>query len=108
MSLRRQGNANTESVDNYLKGILVLSGPEERSKRHEDRALFHGELDARGPRRLLQSGIRHDYRGWPKLQPPQQALALLAARREDYFQSLPLAFDGNAVRQLQIHRLEIG
>ena len=30
MSPRRQGNTNTESVDNYLKGILVLSGPEER------------------------------------------------------------------------------
>jgi DtxR family Mn-dependent transcriptional regulator len=30
MSLRRKGNPNTESVDNYLKGILVLSGPEER------------------------------------------------------------------------------
>jgi DtxR family Mn-dependent transcriptional regulator len=30
MSPRRKGNANTESVDNYLKGILVLSGPEER------------------------------------------------------------------------------
>ena len=30
MSPRRQGNPNTESVDNYLKAILVLSGPEER------------------------------------------------------------------------------
>jgi DtxR family Mn-dependent transcriptional regulator len=30
MSLRRQGNPNTESVDNYLKAILVLSGAEER------------------------------------------------------------------------------
>src|SRR6202140_2537347 len=26
----RQGNVNTESVDNYLKAILALSGPEER------------------------------------------------------------------------------
>ena len=26
----RQGNVNTESVDNYLKAILDLSGPEER------------------------------------------------------------------------------
>ncbi len=26
----RQGNVNTESVDNYLKAILTLSGPEER------------------------------------------------------------------------------
>src|SRR5271165_4209342 len=26
----RQGNANTESVDNYLKAILALSGPDER------------------------------------------------------------------------------
>jgi DtxR family Mn-dependent transcriptional regulator len=26
----RHGNANTESVDNYLKAILALSGPEER------------------------------------------------------------------------------
>ena len=30
MPPRRQGNANTESVDNYLKAILALSGPEER------------------------------------------------------------------------------
>ena len=30
MQSRRQGNANTESVDNYLKAILALSGPEER------------------------------------------------------------------------------
>ena len=30
MPLRRLGNANTESVDNYLKAILALSGPEER------------------------------------------------------------------------------
>src|SRR5271163_3075171 len=30
MPLRRPGPANTESVDNYLKAILVLSGPEER------------------------------------------------------------------------------
>ena len=26
----RQGNVNTESVDNYLKAILALSGPDER------------------------------------------------------------------------------
>jgi len=26
----RRGNSNTESVDNYLKGILALSGPEKR------------------------------------------------------------------------------
>jgi DtxR family transcriptional regulator, Mn-dependent transcriptional regulator len=30
MSARRQGNGSTESVDNYLKAILALSGPEER------------------------------------------------------------------------------
>src|SRR6202051_3312041 len=30
MPPRRQGNGNTESVDNYLKAILALSGPEER------------------------------------------------------------------------------
>jgi DtxR family Mn-dependent transcriptional regulator len=30
MPPNRQGNANTESVDNYLKAILALSGPEER------------------------------------------------------------------------------
>jgi DtxR family Mn-dependent transcriptional regulator len=30
MPLSRQRNANTESVDNYLKAILALSGPEER------------------------------------------------------------------------------
>ena len=30
MPQRRKGNANTESVDNYLKAILALSGPEER------------------------------------------------------------------------------
>jgi DtxR family transcriptional regulator, Mn-dependent transcriptional regulator len=30
MPPRRQGPANTESVDNYLKAILALSGPEER------------------------------------------------------------------------------
>ncbi|MGA8741788.1 MAG: metal-dependent transcriptional regulator [Terracidiphilus sp.] len=30
MSPSRKGNANTESVDNYLKAILALSGPEER------------------------------------------------------------------------------
>jgi DtxR family transcriptional regulator, Mn-dependent transcriptional regulator len=30
MPQRRQGNANTESMDNYLKAILALSGPEER------------------------------------------------------------------------------
>ena len=31
MSSNRLVNPNTESVDNYLKAILVLSGPEERS-----------------------------------------------------------------------------
>jgi DtxR family Mn-dependent transcriptional regulator len=30
MPSSRQGKANTESVDNYLKAILALSGPEER------------------------------------------------------------------------------
>ncbi len=30
MSARRQANGNTESVDNYLKAILSLSGPEQR------------------------------------------------------------------------------
>ena len=30
MAARRQPNANSESVDNYLKAILVLSGPEEQ------------------------------------------------------------------------------
>jgi DtxR family transcriptional regulator, Mn-dependent transcriptional regulator len=30
MPPNRHGNANTESVDNYLKAILALSGPEER------------------------------------------------------------------------------
>lgn len=30
MTPRRNGKANTESVDNYLKAILALSGPEER------------------------------------------------------------------------------
>ena len=30
MPPRRQGPANTESVDNYLKAILALSGPEEQ------------------------------------------------------------------------------
>jgi DtxR family Mn-dependent transcriptional regulator len=30
MSPSRKGNANTESVDNYLKAILALSGPEEQ------------------------------------------------------------------------------
>lgn len=30
MSPNRQGNVNTESVDNYLKAILALGGPEER------------------------------------------------------------------------------
>jgi DtxR family Mn-dependent transcriptional regulator len=30
MPLSRHGSANTESVDNYLKAILALSGPEER------------------------------------------------------------------------------
>jgi DtxR family transcriptional regulator, Mn-dependent transcriptional regulator len=30
MPSNRKGNASTESVDNYLKGILALSGPEER------------------------------------------------------------------------------
>src|SRR5580692_10479988 len=30
MPPRHQVNANTESVDNYLKAILALSGPEER------------------------------------------------------------------------------
>ena len=30
MPARRQSNVNTESVDNYLKAILVLGGPEER------------------------------------------------------------------------------
>ena len=30
MPPKRQGNANTESVDNYLKAIFALSGPEER------------------------------------------------------------------------------
>jgi DtxR family Mn-dependent transcriptional regulator len=30
MAARRQPNANTESVDNYLKAILALGGPEER------------------------------------------------------------------------------
>jgi DtxR family Mn-dependent transcriptional regulator len=30
MSARRQANGNTESVDNYLKAILSLGGPEER------------------------------------------------------------------------------
>ena len=30
MPPKRQGPANTESVDNYLKAILALSGPEER------------------------------------------------------------------------------
>lgn len=30
MAARRQPNANTESVDNYLKAILALSGPESR------------------------------------------------------------------------------
>lgn len=30
MPQSRQGNVNTESVDNYLKAILVLGGPEER------------------------------------------------------------------------------
>lgn len=30
MQPSRRGNANTESVDNYLKAILDLSGPEER------------------------------------------------------------------------------
>ena len=30
MALRRQPNANTESVDNYLKAILALGGPDER------------------------------------------------------------------------------
>jgi DtxR family Mn-dependent transcriptional regulator len=29
MAAYRQPNVNTESVDNYLKAILVLSGPEE-------------------------------------------------------------------------------
>src|ERR1700683_3686502 len=29
MMLRRQPNPNSESVDNYLKAILLLSGPEE-------------------------------------------------------------------------------
>jgi DtxR family transcriptional regulator, Mn-dependent transcriptional regulator len=31
MPSHRQANPNTESVDNYLKAILALSGPEERS-----------------------------------------------------------------------------
>lgn len=30
MSPSRQGNVNTESVDNYLKAILALGGPDER------------------------------------------------------------------------------
>jgi DtxR family Mn-dependent transcriptional regulator len=30
MAARRQPNANTESVDNYLKAIFTLGGPEER------------------------------------------------------------------------------
>jgi DtxR family transcriptional regulator, Mn-dependent transcriptional regulator len=30
MSARRQANGNSESVDNYLKAILYLGGPEER------------------------------------------------------------------------------
>jgi len=30
MSLHRRTNGNTESVDNYLKAILSLGGPEER------------------------------------------------------------------------------
>ena len=30
MSVRRRANGNTESVDNYLKAILSLGGPEER------------------------------------------------------------------------------
>jgi DtxR family Mn-dependent transcriptional regulator len=30
MSARRQGNANSESVDNYLKAILSLGGPSEQ------------------------------------------------------------------------------
>lgn len=30
MPARRQSNVNTESVDNYLKAILALGGPEER------------------------------------------------------------------------------
>ncbi len=30
MSPNRQGNVNTESVDNYLKAILALGGPDER------------------------------------------------------------------------------
>src|ERR1017187_847460 len=53
------------------------------SQPHEDRSVFHREFDARGPRRLLQRGIQHHHRVRPDVQPPQQALALLAARRED-------------------------
>ena len=30
MPPRHKGKASTESVDNYLKAILALSGPEER------------------------------------------------------------------------------
>jgi len=30
MSVRRHANGNTESVDNYLKAILMLGGPEQR------------------------------------------------------------------------------
>ena len=30
MSVRRHANGNTESVDNYLKAILTLGGPEQR------------------------------------------------------------------------------
>jgi len=30
MNLRKRANGNTESVDNYLKAILTLGGPEER------------------------------------------------------------------------------
>src|SRR5260370_25394778 len=73
----------------------------------EDRPVFHADRDPRRPRSFLQRGIQHDYRVWTGVQPPQQALALLAACREDDLQSPPLAFDRSAVRQFQIHGLDI-
>src|ERR1039457_6725739 len=80
----------------------------EPSQPHENRPVFHREFDPGGPRRLLQCGIQPHDRVRTGIHAPQQPPALLAARREDDLQPLPLASDGSAVRQLQIHRLDIG
>ena len=74
--------------------------------RDQDLAVFDRQFDPRRPGGFLQRRVEHDNgsgRGEPRIRPSPFLVPTAAD-----LQAAALALDGRPVRQLRVHRLEVG